>query len=83
MEGDSDNKVKEHLCSQKMVLFSANAAKKSLILLSPCFIRYTSSAAHHGGTSDDPWAVQPHGNSLGWEIIIRNANEMHVKVLRF
>lgn len=28
MESDSDNKVNEHLCSQKNVLFSVNVAKK-------------------------------------------------------
>lgn len=48
MESDSDNKVNEHLCSQKKMSYFLLMWPKSLILLSFCFITYTSSAAQHG-----------------------------------
>lgn len=48
MESDSDNKVNEHLCSQKKMSYFLLMWPKSLILLSLCFIKYTSSAAQHG-----------------------------------
>lgn len=85
MESDSDNKVNEHLCSQKIYLFSVNVAKK---------FDYALALFHHvlqvcspawSNASEDPSALQSHGNSLGGEINVRNgnANEMHVKVLEF
>lgn len=85
MESDSDNKVNGHLCSpppQKNLCFSVTVAQKFDVSVSvssgtPAQQPSRSSASH------DPCAFQAQGNSLGGEINIRNANEMHIQVAKF
>lgn len=79
-ESGSDNKVNEHLCSQKNVLFSVNVAKKFDYAFSRFYHQLCSPA--WSSTSDDTCAFQPHGNRLGGEINVGSANEMHVKRFR-
>lgn len=83
MESDSDNKVKVQPPPQKKILcFSVTVAQKFDVSVSvssgtPAQQPSGSSASH------DPCAFQGQGNSLGGEINIRNANEMHIQVAKF